>query len=455
MKKPVRTFLKISFILVITFLMLNCSDESHDSSVARAELDFQSAQLETVPLEKSFDFFNELNNEQINKKAVDANIDLKIDLSSLEQVAITDTDAKLNIATATTGLEGVETEILQIKINGEVQTVLFHLIRENRKASVTARAPDDNTEFTGRIYSTNLKGEVLSGFKFEKGIVTNVNIPSAYIKDPVPLKEVVVKNTYIEPVTNDAYTRMNYQFVRTQNNGSAMGIAYAAYYSRLNIKNFDDGINDSQLAPCLQKILDDLKKTGASPGNMITNFTNDPWNSTRFNWTVKTGKLEYGVSGNTSTLYKISTRVTTIFDSEQFPNATELSWAKTILHESVHAYLVTYYNIDKPNWESSYPEMLKDYEVTKSFNIAHHEEIATNLVKQVGAVLEVYGISKGYKLDKQFYQDMAWGGLEQTDVFKKLPVADRKRISNILQIELRGEDDLGNVKPQKGKKTGC
>jgi hypothetical protein len=136
-----------------------------------------------------------------------------------------------------------------------MQTVLLHRIPENKKSSVTARGPDDNGEFTCRIYSTNLRGEVLRGFKFEKGIVTRVNIPSAYIKDPVPLKEVVVKNTYIAPVTNDVCARLNYQFVRTQNNGSAMGIAYAAYYSRLNIKNFDDAINDSQLAPCCKKFL--------------------------------------------------------------------------------------------------------------------------------------------------------------------------------------------------------
>ncbi|TCN60531.1 hypothetical protein [Flavobacterium circumlabens] len=84
MKKPAKPFLKISFILVITFFMFNCSDEPLDSSAVTTELDFQSAKLETLPLKKSFDFFNELNNEQLNKKAVDTNIDLKIDLSSLE-----------------------------------------------------------------------------------------------------------------------------------------------------------------------------------------------------------------------------------------------------------------------------------------------------------------------------------------------------------------------------------
>jgi hypothetical protein len=81
---------------MITFLMLNCSDESHDASAATTELDFQSAKLETVPLENSLDFFKELNSKQLAKKAINNDIDLKIHLSSLEQVDVTDTDAKLN-----------------------------------------------------------------------------------------------------------------------------------------------------------------------------------------------------------------------------------------------------------------------------------------------------------------------------------------------------------------------
>lgn len=37
----------------------------------------------------------------------------------------------------------------------------------------------------------------------------------------------------------------------------------------------------------------------------------------------------------------------------------------------------------------------------------------------------------------------------------KLPEAERKRISNTINIDLKGEDDLGKVKPQKGKRAGC
>lgn len=454
MKKPAKPFLKISFILVITFFMFNCSDESHDTRAATTELDLRSAKLETVPLEKSFDFFNELNNEQLNKKAENTTIALKIDLSSLEQVVITNTDAKLNIATATTGLEGVETEILQIKIDGEVQTVLFHRIPERRKASVIARAPNDNGEFTGRIYSTNLRGEVLSGFKMEKGIITGVNSPLAYIKDPVPLKEVVVKNTYIAPVTNDAYTRMNYQFVRTQNNGSAMGIAYAAYYGKQYIKAFDDKIDDSKLPPCLQKILGHLKKMGASPGNMIAKFTGDPW-SANYNWTMEQGKTSPDVPAHTlANSYNANTGIKTIFDVVSYTNATELSWAKTMLHESIHSYLTTYYIRNQKDMAATYPQMLEEWGKS-TFNKAQHEEIARTLINSISVALENYGIDKGYKLDTQFYQDMAWGGLEETDVFKALPEAQRKRISDTVNIELHGKDMEGKSKPQKGKKAGC
>lgn len=113
-----------------------------------------------------------------------------------------------------------------------------------------------------------------------------------------------------------------------------MGIAYVTYYGRLNTENFDDGINDSQLAPCLQKNLDDLKKTGASPGNKITNFTNDPWNSTRFNWTVKSRGISCDgpPAGQTLSLYIVATGVTTAFNSFTYTDSTDLSWARTMLH---------------------------------------------------------------------------------------------------------------------------
>lgn len=88
-------------------------------------------------------------------------------------------------------------------------------------------------------------------------------------------------------------------------------------------------------------------------------------------------------------------------------------------------------------------------------NKPQYEEIVRSFVKSFGDAFEMYAITKGYNLDKQFYQDMAWGGLEETDAFKNLLEADRKRISNVIQLELRGTNMKGNPKPQKGKRAGC
>ena len=38
------------------------------------------------------------------------------------------------------------------------------------------------------------------------------------------------------------------------------------------------------------------------------------------------------------------------------------SWARTILHESIHPYLASYYAISRPGWIAIYPEMVQDWE---------------------------------------------------------------------------------------------
>lgn len=45
-----------------------------------------------------------------------------------------------------------------------------------------------------------------------------------------------------------------------------------------------------------------------------------------------------------------------------------------------------------------------------SFNNPYHQ-FMVQLISDISAVLKAYGISKGYTLTEQFYNDMAWGGL--------------------------------------------
>lgn len=244
-------------------------------------------------------------------------------------------------------------------------------------------------------------------------------------------------------------------FVRTQsmNNYGSMGTAYASYFKQLKIKSFNDEIKDAKLKTCLKKILDNLKKTASSQGNMISNFSGST-ESTNFNRTVQTGSLK-GQTGSTSPSYNAVTGITTTFDSDNYTEATDLSWARTIHHEAIHAYLITYFATSRPSWNATYPEMIKDWVIKQNWKDVHHEEIGRSLVTYVGDAPEVYGVSQGYKLSKEFYQDMAWGGLQETDAFKALPQKDLERISNVLQTELTGLDTDGDQVPQKGKKAGC
>ncbi len=100
--------------------------------------------------------------------------------------------------------------------------------------------------------------------------------------------------------------------------------------------------------------------------------------------------------------------------------------------------------------------MIKDYNKTRrSFNHLQHEEFTRKFVKYIGGALESYGMSKGYNLPRSFYNDLAWGGLEGTNAFKKLSSSERKRISNVISIEQYKKDTNGNYKTPKGKKSGC
>jgi len=76
-------------------------------------------------------------------------------LESLKQVEITNTNAKLNIANATTKFDNVETEVLQIEIDGELKTILLHHIPENNAANADTNNISTTSSFTGSVFSTD------------------------------------------------------------------------------------------------------------------------------------------------------------------------------------------------------------------------------------------------------------------------------------------------------------
>lgn len=241
-------------------------------------------------------------------------------------------------------------------------------------------------------------------------------------------------------------------------------------YDQIARDNFNyNKIDDTKLKPCMQNVLSNLQcLANGSVASIIQKFSGS---IPGYNWEMKDGVIRGGQNAQTSQSYNKSTgTVTTIFDATKLTNASDLSVARTILHESIHAYLVAYFKVDPINAAKTYSDLVKDYAQQLyggNSNSLQHAEFVRNFVNDIALALNEFGTNQGYVLPFRFYQDLAWGGLTQqvsgTGVVSDTPwfllsfpnVADRDRINNVITIELTKKDINGNPQPPKGATAGC
>jgi hypothetical protein len=209
------------------------------------------------------------------------------------------------------------------------------------------------------------------------------------------------------------------------------------------------------LAPCQTAVLIALQ--GLNNG-MLAYIVNKFSGSTPgYNWRLYNGNLPSGINGQTSAYDRNYNVISITFDASKFQNANDLSVARTILHESVHAYLVTYFANTPAYSTVSYPDLLAAYaaDASNNPNNPQHSSMAKGWLIDLAWALEQYGISKGYNLPSQYYSDMSWGGLTTTSTFQALSQSDKDRIFNLLSVEQSGSDLSGNPHTQSGSKAGC
>ncbi|MBN7814761.1 hypothetical protein [Algoriphagus pacificus] len=142
------------------------------------------------------------------------------------------------------------------------------------------------------------------------------------------------------------------------------------------------------------------------------------------------------------------------FDNDYLENATRLSIARTMLHETIHAFLV--YNFYKdPTGE--FKQGLQNFATTKGYtdmNDVHHN-FMPQYVDAIGYSLavwnQVYGNSGN--IPRSYFDDLAWGGLTFSqhnsttnqytwhDVFQDLVPSEteRIRIQNVINNEANNE----------------
>lgn len=374
----------------------------------------------------------------------------------------------VNLNNSSGSSSAVQTKVLFVILNEEIISSRLVTIDNNSSASfddmtiISAFKKDTNISgYSGTITFFNLFQRMLLSNQYYNG---NLVISKAIEKNPNAMmsKSVLCIEWYLVTTYQDGFQTKEYQYTTCDScsldeifeslcdsdggTGGSGGIDAS--------QEIEDRIDDSKLDTCLQTILSKLKTLTTGVNQIVVNFAG---NTPNYNWNLKSDYLNGPTGGtNPPALYDFSTgSITTTFDSKTWTDATDLSWARTMLHESIHAYLATQFAINKKDFYSSYPTMVSEWGELQNWNAIHHEEIARSIVKDVALALEEYGKSSGYNLTSQFYQDMAWGGLQDTNTFKKLPFTDQQRILNVISIELTGTNTNGNSKQQNGKKAGC
>ncbi|WAC41198.1 hypothetical protein [Pedobacter sp. SL55] len=221
-------------------------------------------------------------------------------------------------------------------------------------------------------------------------------------------------------------------------------------------------IIDSLLNNCMKNAKNIIITQNGWVNALLRNFTNDSSFSPNYTWILKNGTVSETDLATTGNWDRVNRNVTTNIDDTKFTNASDLAIVKTILHEGIHAYLIAYFANDPINANKEYSVLFDNYFSIKrpDLNEIHHNEMARIFVDQIAISLELYGDLKGYSFTsslekKQFYGDLAWGGLFETKAFKAMSSNEQNRIKTTISVEQKGENLLGQSKIHKGQVGGC
>ena len=150
MKNKLKRYVRTGILYVgISFLLWNCESENVDAVEEQQNL------VETVPFYEAITFLTVKAASQSTKSAGEDYV--VPHLRYISQEEIINSDALLTVLPATTTYKGHYSRILLVKINNEIQSLVFSMHAA------------DTPHFTGEILITNLQGGFLSGYRVENG----------------------------------------------------------------------------------------------------------------------------------------------------------------------------------------------------------------------------------------------------------------------------------------------
>jgi len=218
----------------------------------------------------------------------------------------------------------------------------------------------------------------------------------------------------------------------------------------------EEQIFDLQLDNCMKEVLNDIKELDSGVANVLKAFDKELALYTNYNWVVaSTDTLSSGNVAVTIGDYdNVMDQVTTVFNRNSFRNASDLAIVIVLLHEAIHAHLVVNQHVNEDIFEMTYPELFNEMTNGLIKNEAHHNEMAKRFVEPIAAALKEYGSIKNYNIPyKEYYEDLAWGGLQGTQLFHSLPLERKLAIFGVYDAEFNINGNL--TQEQVGVDGNC
>jgi hypothetical protein len=215
----------------------------------------------------------------------------------------------------------------------------------------------------------------------------------------------------------------------------------------LNPNNLDDQIT-ANLDPCVFNILNEIKTLqNGKFGEVMKQFIGVNPLPVNYNWDVNSAVLPTDVAAITTTISGALVRTTM---NEYYTEiSTDLSVARTLIHEAFHAYLNAVYR--NRNIDMNYVNLINLYstEFGNNLNTIHHHLFAEDkIISHISEALMEYGNLKGYNLTQQYCDDMAWAGLLGTYAYSALPQSQKDRIeSTLLSESLNNNQNPQGISP--------
>ncbi|WP_144607269.1 SprT family zinc-dependent metalloprotease [Algoriphagus algorifonticola] len=216
----------------------------------------------------------------------------------------------------------------------------------------------------------------------------------------------------------------------------------------------EEEIDLTKLSNCHQFLINELIGSSQAEFRVIfEKFSGSlppPYN---FNVKFQYGNCPNSSAGCTSPLL-INNEAVINLNKSIISNSTDLSIARTVLHEMLHAYFLFLEDFPTENQDLN---TLLNYYIAKynipsniNYNPIHHNLFVENMfLNDIALELRNFAEGLGYPTsvlsNNEFFIDMAWAGLTDTDVFNKLSISQKNRISNIYYSELNGTSSIGTI----------